>query len=422
MPVFAFPVVNDNLVVKEIATGLSSPTTIDFFGNDILVLEKTTGKVRLIRDGILQTNPVLDVNVTNSGERGMLGITKVGTTVYLYFTESTVDGGLPIANRIYSYTWNGNMLTNQMLVKELSANSGGHHGGVMTTGLDNAVYAVIGDLGRNGVLQNSGSGSPDDTSVILRVVPTGPYYAMGIRNSFGLAIDPFTGNLWDTENGPTSFDEINLVPPYFNSGWRVIMGPANASQISTLPGFENYTYSNPEFSWENTVAPTGLSFVNSKFFTQYRDDLFVGDCNNGNLYKFHLNSTRTGFVFTDSTLTDKVVNSGESMQEIIFGTGFGCISDVTVGPDGLLYVVSVSDGKIYQITPVFCTPPSSNDWIVNTSCTLENNFNAPANVIINNGSVLTIPDGLTLNVDFSHYHLLVKNGGGVLIKDGGSIN
>jgi len=190
-----------------------------------------------------------------------------------------------------------------------------------------------------------------DNGVILQVDPEGPYYAMGIRNSFGLAVDPATGNLWDTENGDDDFDEINMVQEKFNSGWIAIMGPATESQIDGLPGYEDYVYDDPEFSWEKVVAPTALNFAKFKETRDYDNSLFVGDCNNGNLYKFELNKERNGFQFTNSFLQDDIINKNETMNEIIIGTGFGCITDIERGPDGFLYVVSLNDKAIYRITP-----------------------------------------------------------------------
>ncbi len=351
-PAFGEPILKDDtLVAKKFVSGLSRPTTMAFVDNDILVLQKDDGKVRLISNGVLQEKPVLDVSVSNDSERGLLGITTVDSTIYLYFTESTTDGGQPLGNRIYRYDWDGQALVNQALIQDLPATPGPNHdGGAMVTGLDGTVYAVIGDLNRNGILQNYPRGEPDDTSVILRV-EQGTYHGIGIRNSFGLAIDPVTGNLWQTENGPNDYDEVNLVLPNFNSGWETIMGPATESELSLLPSFGDFVYSDPEFSWEEVVAPTALSFIDSKGFEKYKNSLFVGDCNFGNLYKFELNSDRTGFVFDDPALADKVINAGEEMDEIIFGTGFGCITDLEVGPDGFLYVVSLTHDAIYRITP-----------------------------------------------------------------------
>ena len=358
LPVFAEPTFNDpvlkdqDYVIEKFVSGIeNSPTTMAFVGDDILVLQKTDGKVRLIRDGVLQIEPILDVNVRGLGEQGMLGITAVDSSVYLYFTESTQDGGVSMGNKIYRYEWNREKLVNPVLIKTLPGAQYYHNGGAMVTGLDGSVYAVIGDQGNYGLLQNHPKGGIDDTSVILRIAPEGPYYAMGIRNSFGLAIDPVTGNLWDTENGDDDFDEINFVPQNFNSGWNVIMGPADETELSMLPGYDGYVYRDPEFSWQQVVVPTAISFIDSKPLEKFKNNVFVGDCIYGNLYKFELNSDRTGFVFSDVALSDKVVNIGESMDENIFGTGFGCLTDIEVGPDGLLYIVSLSEGTIYRMMP-----------------------------------------------------------------------
>ncbi|HSB57941.1 MAG TPA: Ig-like domain-containing protein, partial [Nitrosopumilaceae archaeon] len=68
-----------------------------------------------------------------------------------------------------------------------------------------------------------------------------------------------------------------------------------------------------------------------------------------------------------------------------------------------------------------CLPPNSGDWVITSSCTLTSSATAPANVIVQNNSKLTIPSGLSLDIDFIHYHLLVKSGSGVLVKSGGKI-
>ena len=324
-----------------------------FEGNDILILSKVSGQVHLFRNGFLQDQPVLQENVTSAGEQGMLGITTVGTKVYLYFTESSKMGGPPLGKRVYSYDWNGEQLVNKTLIKDLPQTRVYHNGGAMATDKNGSVYLVVGDAGRFGKLQNKPTGEPDDTSVIFRIAPPGPYYAIGIRNSFGLAVDPVTGKLWDTENGPDFGDEINIVPPGFNSGWAVIMGPANKTQLAQLPTYPGYTYHDPQFTWQKPVAPTGISFSPQQGFGKYRDSVFVGDCNNGNVYRFQLNQNRDGFVFNSPQLADKQANREDSMSEIVFATGFGCISDVVTGPDGFLYVTSLSDGTIYRIIPQY---------------------------------------------------------------------
>jgi len=373
--------INDNdFVIEEYISGLHQPTAIEFLGDDIIALEKNNGKVLLIEDGKINDKPLLDFNVNSYWESGLLGVTVNGNDVYFYLTEAEEDGGERIGNNIYRFYWDGENLTNKEFVNSLGLKSFWHNGGTMTTGLDGQVYAVIGDQGAGQedstdvrtLAQNTNEGEFNDTGVIIKVGldkeiikpknsenPSDHYYAIGIRNSFGLSIDPVTGNLWDTENGPEYFDEINLVPENFNSGWAVAMGPASEDERAKVLNFNKYTYADPKFSWERTVSPTGLVFVDSESFDEYRNELLVATCI-GEIYKFKLNDNRDNFIFDSTHLQDLVANmvqteSGEniveSLDEIEFGNGFGCITDMKFGPDGNLYVVSLSDNIIYRIIP-----------------------------------------------------------------------
>ena len=373
--------INDNdFVIEEYASGLHQPTAMEFLGDDIIVLEKNSGKVLLIEDGEINDNPLLDFNVNSYWESGLLGVTVNGNNVYFYLTEAEEDGGERIGNNIYQFYWDGENFTDKYLVNSLGLDQIWHNGGAMTTGLDGQVYAVIGDQGAGledskitpTLAQNSNEGEFNDTGVIIKVGldkeiikpknsenPLEHYYAIGIRNSFGLTIDPVTGNLWETENGPENFDEVNLVPKNFNSGWAVTMGPASEEERAKILNFNKYTYEDPKFSWEAPVAPTGLVFTNSESFDKYRNGLFVATCT-GEIYKFKLNENRDNFIFDSPHLQDLVANfdkneSGEnvveSLDEIEFGNGFGCITDLKFGPDGNLYIVSLSDNVIYRVIP-----------------------------------------------------------------------
>ena len=349
-PIQLNPVLRDhNFTVEEYINGLQLPTTIAFIDNDLLVLEKN-GNVRLIRDGILQFTPVLTLEVSKTIEEGLIGILVKDNLVYLHYT--TEDPTTKTAsNWFYKYLWDGNKLINPQLVKEIHGGSKMHNSGVMTMDTNGTVFMVMGDLGnRTGLLQNHISGEPDDTSVIMPIDSLGDYYAIGIRNSYGLSFDPITGFLWDTENGHESFDEINLVRKNFNSGWDKIQGPSHYNQENIFP-LEEFEYSDPEFSWEKPVGVTSIHFIQSPLFQEYHNSVFVGDFHHGILYKFILNEKRDGFLFQDDMLNDLVLNVDDKLTEIIFGTGFGGITDIKEGPDGLIYVVSIGNEKIYRIIP-----------------------------------------------------------------------
>jgi glucose/arabinose dehydrogenase len=279
---------------------------------DILVLQKGDGRVLRVINGVLQPGQVLDVAVDNASERGLLGIAMHPDFpsipfIYLYLTQSGTSGDTsgspaPLANRVYRYTWNGNVLVSPTLILDLPVTPGpNHNGGTMTFGPDGKLYIVIGELNRNGQLQNnSGGAAPDNTGVIFRINDDGSapsdnpffsqggnlakYYAYGIRNSFGLAFDPLTGELWDTENGPTNYDEINLVQPGFNSGWNRVMGPASRDLEGTndLVFFPGSHYADPKFSWFTTVAPTAIAFLGEAAVARagrdVQDDSSKPDC------------------------------------------------------------------------------------------------------------------------------------------------
>jgi aldose sugar dehydrogenase len=378
------PSVNDTrLTVEQVAGGLISPTTMAFLDEDtILVLEKDNGRVRVIEDGELQPEPLLDVAVANDGERGMLGtaVSKENDTttyVFLYFTESgggadgdDIQGVPPAGNRLYRYELQGNQLVNPMLLLDLPALPGPrYNGGPVLIGPDNNVYVIIGDVGGHTTMMQNFENSPeaDGTSGILRVGKNGEvpepiigtsafakyYFAYGMRSSYGMDFDPVTSVLWDTENGAPFVDEINLVNAGFNSGWKIVQGmvPPDYNLTDLVMFNEESHYSNPEFTWTEPVNPTALEFLDSSALgQQYENDMFVGDTSNGTIYRFELNENRSAFVL-EGALDDSVANTPEEAEDAIFGTGFGGITDIKTGPDGYLYILSLVDGTLFRVIP-----------------------------------------------------------------------
>ena len=227
------PVLNDpNLRLELVSEGLDLPSQMAFIGpNDILVLEKDSGMVKRIVNGVILEEPVLDVNVATAYERGLLGIATAenaedndddnditqrnSNIVYLYYTESEQDANDdcsgstscnevngPLGNRLYKYELVDNKLVNPKLFLDLPASPGGsHNGGSILIGPDNNIYIPMGEVSyMKGQISNNEEGSPPDgRGGILRITqdgevvepallgdedPLNKYYAYGIRNSF----------------------------------------------------------------------------------------------------------------------------------------------------------------------------------------------------------------------------------------------
>jgi glucose/arabinose dehydrogenase len=445
----AAPTLTDpNLSVRTVISGLDQPTTMSFLGpNDFLVLEKATGQVKRVVNGVVHST-VLDLAVNFGSERGLLGIAMhpVFPEVYLYWTESTTGADTNVlsatpllGNRVDRFTWNGTSLTFHQNIIRLRAiqqdagqpERGNHDGGIIKFGPDRKLYIVIGDVGRRGQMQNLpdgpfGPGIPDDqfggpepdnahlTGVILRLNDDGtapsdnPFYlagaaaggevganiqkvfAYGLRNTFGMDFDPVSGNLWLEQNGDDSFTEIDLVLPGMNGGWVQVMGPIDRigqfKQIETSPQFFGLQqirwspiniadspaqalsrmfmlpgahYSDPEFSWKFEVAPAGLGFLSSRALgPQYEGDLFLGAARptleGGHLFRFNLTGNRRRIGVDDPRLDDRVADNLAKFditesESLLFGTNFGVGTDIRTGPNGNLFVVSLTHGAVYEI-------------------------------------------------------------------------
>ena len=408
--------VNDNkLKVQTVYIGLEYPTSMAFIGSgDILVTEKDKGTVQRILNGQKLSHPVFDAAVSNENERGLLGIIYVNNSqesphVYLYFTESNnkkdgndycpkiifcIGGNNPLGARLYRYDLDENaILKNPQLILDLPATPGSDHvGGGLLLGHDDNVYLTVGDGSvLTSIASNVKNGTPPDgrggilkipkdyeisrnsTGTFGNEYPLNLYYAYGIRNGFGLDFDPITGKLWDTENGLDFGDEINLVEPGFNSGWNKVQGIWEShgdSATTILPNPEDSLvdlnrkgrYSAPELTWEDPVGVTAIKFFDSdKLGKKYENDLFVADIHKGNLYHFDLNEKRTELIL-EGKMADKVTNYNES-SSLVFASGFHGITDIEVGPDGYLYLLSFHNatrgdrhhyygtGGIYRIIP-----------------------------------------------------------------------
>lgn len=219
-------------------------------------------------------------------------------------------------------------------------------------------------------------------------------FSYGLRNSFGMAFDPVSGALWNQENGEDAFDELNRVEPGENSGWIQIAGPvsriAQYKQIETtslhhedFPNLQQFRwspqliadtpqqarsrlfalpgshYGDPEFSWKFVLAPAAIGFSRgSGLGPAFAGDLWVGfstlDTEGGPLFRFDLTGNRRKIAVDDRRLADRVADNATfhdmtESESLIAGRDFGILTDIETGPNGNLFVVSLSGGAIYEV-------------------------------------------------------------------------
>ncbi|HEX8877970.1 MAG TPA: PQQ-dependent sugar dehydrogenase [Phycisphaerales bacterium] len=467
-------------VTTVVNTGLTQPIAMVFLGaNDFFVLEKASGQVKRVINGVVQATPALDLAVNSASERGLLSMALdpdfvSNKFVYIRWTESSIgsDTGVTanvalLGNRVDRFVWNGSTLAfdrNVVLLRARQTDNvavpghpgttnanenGNHNGGVIRFGPDDKLYIYTGDLGRRGWMQNLANGpfltapfvddtfggpAPDNahlSGVILRLNTDGtapadnPFFAAGAalggevganvqkiysyghRNGFGMAFDPFTGSLWETENADDAYSELNRVVPGMNGGWIQIAGPlarfpdfkliettqftqalqqvrfpptrlvysaaAAMSRMVMLPGA---VYVDPDFSWRYEIGPSGTAFVSGDALgPEYNGTLWIGSArsnaqvgaNGGSLYRFRMSSDRLRVdVSADPRLADRVADNlfrnqkfdGTESETLRIGTGFGITPDIVQGPDGNLYVVSNTDNAIYKISRVPAAVPT----------------------------------------------------------------
>ena len=376
----------------------------------------------------------------------------------------------PFGSRIDRFVWNGSSLAfaqNLLVIRSFQADPtqplrGNHNGGVIKFAREGGrarLYVVMGDQGRRGQLQNLEFGAPADPILhpefpgrrpvrrsgarpgsplgcraaaqrrrqcarrqpVLRLRPRlinggnaavgtqlQKVFAYGVRNSFGLDIDPASGDVWIQENGDDSFSELNRVVAGQNGGWVQIAGPVSRiaefkaiesgtfflspgkyagmqqvrypatlladtpeqvlSRLYMLPGA---TYHDPEFSWRFEIAPGGIGFLRSRNLgPQYENDLFMGAAvpamEGGYLFHFNLTGNRRKIGVDDPRIEDRVADNLEKhnfappggtvgelgiieSESFRFGRDFGIATDIKTGPNGNLFVVSLWRGTVYEV-------------------------------------------------------------------------
>jgi glucose/arabinose dehydrogenase len=347
-----------DLQLEVIARGLQQPWSIAFLPDGALLVTERPGRLRIIRDGVLDPNPVAGVPAVKSG--GLQGLMDVvlhpefarNGFIYLSYHRPTADDeGETVLARA---RWSGSALVElENIFESGTINTEGSRIGF---GADGMLYMTIsapgtGDdvirsqqpddyAGKTIRLHDDGR-IPDDNPFVGRSGWLPAIYTLGHRNGHSMTLNPWTGELWVTEQGPNGGDEINVLEAGANYGWpyvshgRTYAGPI-VSDRSYLEGTKQ-----PNLFWVPSIAVTGMSFYSGKVFSGWERNAFVGGLRYGE-------TPRTGQL--------QRIQFNENWEEIrrepmLLDLGQR-IRDVREGPDGLLYVLTAENrGAVLRISP-----------------------------------------------------------------------
>ena len=351
--------------VTAVVRGLSHPWSIAFMPDGGMLITERDGRLRAVRDDVLDPRPITGVpEVRTDGNGGLMDVAvhpefADNGLVYLTYTKRHDDGrGSPALARGRLEGHALHDLQDLVVTEPFSGNSGLN--GRVAFGRDGKVYmstggrirSLDGDLLdapqdpaslRGKVLRLNDDGSvPADNPFVDEPGHRPEVYTIGHRNTLGLMLHPETGNIWQHENGPNGGDELNVLLPGRNYGWplmsfgRLYPG-ARVSPHPTRDGYES-----PVVVWLPAIAAAGLAAYTGDQFPAWKGNVFVGSLQEGGIPGTgHLQR----IVFND--LMEELRR--ESMVQELRQR----IREVRQGPDGLLYLLTdhVDDGALLRIEP-----------------------------------------------------------------------
>ncbi len=336
----------DKVEVKVWVQDLEIPWSLVFLPDGKALVSERPGRIRLIENGKLVPEPYMTINVKHIGEGGLMGLAvhpDFPNKPYIYAMYTYESDG-KIFNRVVRIKDEGRKGVFDKVIVDSILGARFHNGGRIKFGPDKMLYITTGEIFKGELAQdlNSLNGkilrlTPDGEIPPDNPFPNSPIYSYGHRNPQGLAWHPETGDLFESEHGPSGeygrfgHDEINVIVKGGNYGWPKVIG---------APGEKEYI--DPIVVWKDATPPSGMTF--------YKGDLFVATLRSEALIKI------------------KLQRSGKSYKAIRIERWFafdkrrgkyGRLRDVVVGPDGNLYVLTSNrdgrgnpqpgDDKIYQI-------------------------------------------------------------------------
>jgi aldose sugar dehydrogenase len=356
--------------VVTVADGLQDPWSIAFLpGGDLLVTEKP-GRLRIVRDGILQPEPIAGVpEVRYQGQGGLLEVAlhpdfESNRLLYLSYAKPSADGSQG-TTAVARARFDGARLTevDEIFVAEAWSASGGHYAGKLAFDGNGYLFITIGDRGASPLAgpreEHPAQDLANHQGTIVRLHDDGrvpsdnPFvdqdgarpeiWSYGHRNQQGLDIDLETGDIWSTEHGPQGGDELNLILPGRNYGWPVIGYGVQYGGTPIHEAREREGMEEPLQFWTPSIATSGLLLYSGDRFPEWRGHLLVGGLDGRQIARVPIVEGEDGY------------QPGRLERPALL-YGFGRIRDIRQGPDGLVYI-AIDDRRGGGLTPVVRLEP-----------------------------------------------------------------
>lgn len=337
--------------LETIATGLEYPWSLAFLPDGSMLVTERAGRLRMIRDGVLQPDAITGVpDLVVSGQGGLLDVLlhpafADNRTLFLSYAHRTDQG---MTTRVARAQLEQGRLTNTEVIFEAVPRSSKsrHFAGRMAFDRNGDLYVAVGDRGEMDRAQDTA----DDAGGVHRITENGDpapgnpglgnrrindtFYTWGNRNIQGMTVHPDTGAVWTHEHGPRGGDEINILRAGTNYGWPEITYGIDYSGLPITDETEKEGMAQPLHYWDPSIAPSGMAFYNGSLFPEWQGDLFVGALKLQKLVRLS-------------------IKDGKVREEEDLLTDLGArIRDVRMGPDGALWLLTDdSEGKVYRMIP-----------------------------------------------------------------------
>ncbi len=347
---------DSRFAVTTLADGLEFPWGMAFLPDGSILVTEKPGRLRLVRDGGLVEQPIsgLPEDILYAGQGGLLDVAlhprfASNRLVYLSYSTGAEEAN---ATRVVRARLDGTSLSGLETVFTAAPlkKDPMHFGGRIAFLPDGTFALTVGDgftwredaqrldthLGKIVRLADDGS-IPADNPFVGREDARGEIWSFGHRNPQGLAVDPATGRLWETEHGPWGGDEVNLIEAENNYGWPVITWGRDYNGARISPFREYAGMEQPEVDWTPVIAASGLAVYRGSLFRDWDGDLLAGGLQSRSVVRVEVDAA-----------------GGAREAERLFRDEAGAarIRDLDVGPDGAIYLLTDdANGRLLRVTP-----------------------------------------------------------------------